>query len=93
MTRKEIDADTPFYEVNFTFALDKELFESDDVEKDGVHNLMTEIHMKAGDYLDSLGIIIIEGQSSGHRLKEETAPTSDDWLYNVSQSNPMPKKL
>ena len=33
MTRKEIDADTPFYEVNFTFALDKELFESDDVEK------------------------------------------------------------
>jgi hypothetical protein len=82
MPRKEIDADTPFYEFNFTFALDKELFESDDVEKDGVHNLMTEIHMKVGDYLDSLGIIVIEGRSSGNRLKEKP---SEEWFYDGSE--------
>jgi hypothetical protein len=70
MTVKEIDADTSFYEVTFTFALDKELLDSDDVEKDGVHNLMTEIHMKTEDYLESLGISVIQAHSSGSKVKD-----------------------
>ena len=82
MTRKEIDADTSFYEVSFTFALDKELLDSDDVEKDGVHNLMTEIHIKAEDYLQSLGIAVIQARSSGNRLKEKP---SDEWFYDGSE--------
>ena len=82
MTVKEIDADTSFYEVSFTFALDKELLESDDVEKDGVHNLMTEIHIRVEDYLESLGISVIQGRSSGSKLKNK--PT-DDWFFNRAE--------
>jgi hypothetical protein len=51
---------------------------------------MSEIQEKTEDYLESLGISVIESSSCGNKLEE---PTSDNWFYDVSQSNPMPKKL
>jgi len=90
MSIKETETAVHFYEVTIQIGLDKELVESDDVEIDGIQELMSEIQEKTEDYLESLGISVIESSSCGNKLE---APTSDDWLYNVSQSNPMPKKL
>ena len=90
MSIKETETEVHFYEVTFQIGLDKELVESEDVEIDGVQELMSEIHVKIEDYFDSLGISVIDSASCGNRLKEKT---SDTWFYDVSQSNPMPKKL
>jgi hypothetical protein len=90
MSIKETETKVHFYEVTIQIGLDKELVESDDVEINGIQELMSEIQEKTEDYLESLGISVIESSSCGNKLEE---PTSDNWFYDVSQSNPMPKKL